>query len=391
MLKIKYLGFCLENPCILASASPTSTVEMIENAFEAGWAGAVIKTVVPENIKMVDVSNRFAILRNSPNSYIGFENVEQLSKKNHKYWLDGIAYLKQKYPTKMLILSVMADISKESWQKVIEKFTNTAIDAFELNFSCPHMRRDEGMGVAIGQDSDLAAGIVKWVKEVSTKPIIVKLTPNLTSTKDIVEKTECNGADAFAAINTVLSVIGVDIDTLQPKPCVNGYTSFGGYSGPAIKPIGLRIVSEVYNQTKKPIFGIGGISTWRDVIEYLAVGASAVQICTEVMVNGVNIIKKIINGLNSYVAEKKLNSLEDIIGAANQRIVSQEALPRNWRKKSVCIREKCVLCKKCIIACSENTNNAIRIVDNQVIIDETKCDGCALCTLICPTNALYLK
>jgi len=390
VLKVRYLNFELENPCILASASPTSSVEKIEKAFQVGWAGAVIKTVAPTHIKIEDISNRFHVLKEK-NRVIGFHNLEQLSTKTIEYWQEGIAYLKSKYPTKMLIISVMADVEKSAWQKLIQAFNESLVDAFELNVSCPHMRRDEGMGASIGQNPDVSSQIVSWVKEVSKKPIIVKLTPNITSIDSVVQEGLKSGADSFSAINTVLGLIGIDVDTLSPKPSINGMSSFGGYSGPAIRPIGLRIVSELSNQTHKEILGIGGISSWENVIEYMAVGASAVQICTEVMMSGLDVIEKINFGLKKYMYEKKINSLMDIVGVANFKICSHEQLKRNWEMKCFVDNEKCNTCKKCIVACSENSQNALSFKNDEIIVDKTICDGCGLCTHICVGNALSLK
>lgn len=390
MLNVNYLGFELENPCILASASPTSTVEKIEKAFQLGWGGAVIKTVVPAHIKVEDVSNRFHVLKDK-NRVIGFENLEQLSTKSIAYWQEGIAYLKSKYPTKMLILSVMANVEKSSWQELIKAFNETQIDAFELNFSCPHMRREEGMGASIGQDSKVSSQIVSWVKEVSNKPIIVKLTPNITSIDSVVQEGLKSGADSYSAINTVAGLIGVDIHLLTPYPNVSGASSSGGYSGQAIRPIGLRIVAELSRLTDKEIVGIGGISTWENVIEYIAVGATAIQICTEVMMSGMEIIKPILHGLSAYMNEKGLISLEEIRGVASKKMGTQESLSREWHPKSRCIQALCIKCKKCIVACFENSQNAISFENGEIKIDRDKCNGCSLCTHICPSKALILE
>ncbi len=388
-LRVDFLGFNLENPCLLASASPTQDIEQIEKAFKLGWAGAVVKTIAPEHIEVEDVSNRFHALKLKNKSY-AFENIEQLSKKSLDYWVDGINRLKSKYPEKMVIASIMADLDKNAWTGMILKLEKCDADAYELNFSCPHMRVEDGMGASIGQNPTIAAEITSWVKEVTNKPVIVKLTPNIASPEEIVKKCDNAGADSFAAINTVLALIGVDIETFDPLPNVGGFSSYGGLSGAAVKPIGLRFVSQIAKTTNKPIMGIGGIEDWKDVLEYMCVGSGAVQICTAVMMNGFVIIKDILAGLELYMNRKGLKGLSEIVGVTVKRLVEQEELSRTWSRKSHLEEEKCIKCKKCITACEESGNNAIGFTDNYISINKEKCDGCALCVNVCPTLALSL-
>lgn len=232
-------GIQFENPFILASAPPTSNIESIKKAFDMGWAGAVLKTISPLHIGMKDASPRFATLKINK-KVIGFENFELLSKHDLDYWKQGIIELKKLYPSKVLLASIMAPAMEEEWQKLVLELQTVPIDGFELNFSCPHGMPEQGVGMAIGTNPKIATDITRWVMKVAKKPVFIKLSPNVTNIAEIASAIDEANPDGFSAINTVQSMIGVDLETLQPLPCVNGYSTFGGYSGQSIRPIGLR-------------------------------------------------------------------------------------------------------------------------------------------------------
>ena len=260
-LNTTVLGIDFENPFVLASAPPTAKIESIDKAFSLGWGGAVLKTITPDNLEMIEASQRYATWKVG-GKVCGFENIELLSHLTIQQWLDGIKYLKQKHPTKVQIASIMAPVIKEEWQNLVLTFNNSEVDAFELNFSCPHGMPEKGIGMAIGTDPEISAKITKWVMEVAKKPVFVKLSPNVTNIVEIAKAVETAGADGFAAINTVQSLMGIDLDTFEPKPKVNGKTTYGGYSGMSIKPIGLRCVAQIRQNSNLPILGMGGVSTW---------------------------------------------------------------------------------------------------------------------------------
>lgn len=271
-LATKVLGIDFENPFLLASAPPSAKIESIDKAFTLGWGGAVFKTITPDDLEMIEASQRYATWK-SGNNVCGFENIELLSHLTVQQWLDGIAYLRKKHTTKVQIASIMAPIVKEEWQKLVKTLNDSEIDAFELNFSCPHGMPEKGIGMAIGTSQKISAMITKWVIEVAKKPVFVKLSPNVTNIVEIAKAVEDAGADGFAAINTVQSLMGVDLDTFEPMPNVNGQTTYGGYSGMAIKPIGLRCVAQIRQNSNLPILGTGGISNWRDAAEFMCVGS----------------------------------------------------------------------------------------------------------------------
>ena len=391
-LQVQFCGIQLENPCLLSSASPTQSKEGIAKAFKLGWAGAVTKTCVPEELSSPDAPNRFAVLRNKDREIAGFENLEGMTQKPVAYWERAIRELKEEFPSKVIIASMMADANLESWRKLARRLEHAGVDALELNLSCPHFRLEDQMGAVVGKNEEKAAAIVACVKREVTIPVLAKLTPNVSSIQDVAMAVVKAGADGIVAINTVQALLGVDVDTLEPLPAVNGYSAFGGYSGSAVKPIGLRCVAQISQATDVPIHGVGGIATWRDVIEYMAVGASCVQVCTAVMLEGYSIITPLLRGLEEYMQKKGLHRLQEITGAAVPKLVAREQLNMNWAVRSTVVApEACVQCAKCMVACQESGKAAICFVNQKVTIDRQRCDGCSLCTHVCPCGVLALR
>ena len=390
-LKTKVLNIEFENPFLLSSAPPTARIDSIDKAFELGWGGAVLKTITPDNLEMVEASPRYAAWKHN-NQVYGFENIELLSHLTVQEWLDGIARLKSKHPTKVIIASIMAPVIKEEWQKLVETFNNTLIDAFELNFSCPHGMPEKGIGMAIGTNPEISADITKWVKEVSKKPVFVKLSPNVSNIAEITRAVIKAKADGLAAINTIQSIMGVDLDTFEPHPNVNGTSTFGGYSGMAVKPIGLRCVAQIRQETDKPILGIGGISNWRDAAEYLAIGADVVQVCTEVMLKGYGIIKPMCEGFLKYLDSKGFQSPMDLKNKAFKKLTSHENLQKQCQYYPTVDRELCIRCGKCVAICGEQEHSALHLdKEKGIVVNKEKCMGCSLCSIVCPQNAIKMK
>ena len=386
-LTTEFCSIPLENPFILASAPPTASIEMIERAFHAGWGGVVTKTIKPDYMAIEDASPRFHALKEG-SRVIGFENFELVSKMDLQYWKEGIEMLRQKWPQKAIIVSIMGDSNRESWEALATWAEEAGAQALELNFSCPHGMPEKGVGAAIGQNADITRTITEWVCQVVSIPVIVKLTPNVTSVLPIAEAAKQGGARALAAINTVESLTGVDLKTLTPYPKVQGRSTLGGYSGPAVKPIGLRVISQLAQNTDLPLSGMGGISTWSDAMEYISLGADHVQVCTEVMVSGYNIINDLLSGTKTYMEEMGFSSLKDFRGAALKKLTSHEALTKKTKMIPEVDHQSCTKCGKCVIACRDGGYQAISFQDKQIHIDGVSCDGCALCTLVCPESAL---
>ena len=389
-LKTNILGIDFENPFLLASAPPTALIESIDIAFAMGWGGAVLKTITPDDLEMIEATPRYTVLKDKKH-IIGFQNIELLSHKTIKYWCDGIKFLKQKYPTKVIIASIMAPVNKKAWQDIVKTLNDTPTDAFELNFSCPHGMPEKGIGMAIGTDAEISAQITAWVKEVAQKPVFVKLSPNVSNIAAIAQAVENAKADGLAAINTVQGFMGLDLKTLRPMLDVNGKTTYGGCSGAMVRPIGLRCVAQIRQASSLPILGMGGISTWEDAAQYIAAGADAVQVCTEVMLNGYKIIGPMLKGLQNYLEEKGFADINALKNKALEVITAHKDLQKTPLAYPQIDHEKCGRCGKCVNICMESEHQALQLNDGNITVDKAKCVGCGLCQFICPAGAICNK
>lgn len=383
--------FHLENPFLLSSAPPTASYEQIRRAFSVGWAGAVIKTIRPDGMVIEDVSPRFHAIKGSDAEVQGFENIELLSKKTVSYWTSQIPRLKQEFPDRLLVASIMGTTDPEEWRNLAGQVEEAGADAIEMNVSCPHGMPEQGVGAAIGQNPAMVRDLTRAVKDAADIPVIVKLTPNVTDVLLVADAASAGGADMISAINTVQCLSGIDLDSFEPLPSVAGYSTYGGYSGPAVKPIGLRVVSQVASAVDLPVIGIGGISGWRDAAEYLLAGASSVQVCTAVMWHGFGIVKEMQSGLSSYLAGKGFSSPDQLRGLALGRLQSHQSLSRTRRIRPVLSSpDACTSCGRCVIACRDGGYHAIALHDGKPEFDNARCDGCSLCFHVCPESAIIL-
>jgi dihydropyrimidine dehydrogenase (NAD+) subunit PreA len=386
-LSVEFAGMHFPNPFLLASAPPTRTGEMIRRAFAAGWGGAVTKSIALDPAR--DLQPRLHPLRYRKRA-VGMENVELTTQLTVEQWQQEIADVKADYPSRPLWASIMDAPIKENWQRLAEAMQEAGADALELNVSCPHGMPTKGMGAFIGQSAQLTGEVVSWVKEVSQVPVMVKLTPNVTDIAFVARAAKENGADALCAINTVLGLIGVDLDTLTPLPSVGGVSTYGGYSGPGVKPIALRCVAQIAKATGLPVSGLGGLSTWEDAVEFMAVGAGTVQVGTAVMWNGYPIIEGLIRGLSGYLDTKGFSNLTPLIGAVLPRIVEFPEMPLTVRARAR-VDDRCDGCLLCIPACADGGFQAISGVKGEVvIIDGERCNGCSLCVMVCPLNSITM-
>ena len=355
-----------------------------------GWGGAVLKTITPDDLEMIEASPRYAIMKEK-GKVIGLQNIELLSHNTVQYWVDGIRYLKDKHPTKVVIASIMSPVDRNAWQKLVLRLNETPVDAYELNFSCPHGMPEKGIGMAIGTTTEISTLITGWVKDVATKPVFVKLTPNVTDITRIAKAVERANADGFAAINTVQGFMGINLDTLEPNLNIDGQSTYGGCSGEIVKPIGFKCVAQIRQCSDLPILGMGGIVNWQDAAQYIALGADAVQICTEVMVNGYGIINGLKSGLLNYLEEKGMNDISELKNIAISKITTHEKLNKEYHLHPEIDEEICVKCGKCIKICSESEHQALSKDDCQIKLNKDNCVGCSLCSHVCPKEAIKMS
>jgi dihydropyrimidine dehydrogenase (NAD+) subunit PreA len=387
-LTTNFAGIKSPNPFWLASAPPANMGSMVERAFDAGWGGAVWKTL---GEPIMNVSSRLAAIDHGAMRMIGLNNIELITDRSLEVNLKEITECKKKYPDNAVIISLMVESKREAWHEIVKRSQDTGADGFELNFGCPHGMSERGMGAAMGQVPEYTCMVTEWVKEVSELPVIVKLTPNVAHIVPPGRAAQKGGADAVSLINTINSVIGVDLDTMIPYPNVNGKAAHGGYCGPAVKPIALNMVSELARDAEFniPISGIGGISTWRDAVEFMLLGAGNVQVCTAVMHYGYRIVEDMIDGVNNYLDEKGFASVNDIIGKSVANVTDWGNLDLNYKVVAQVNRENCIRCNLCYIACEDGAHQSFdfETVDGKTYphVIEEECVGCNLCYLICPS------
>lgn len=407
-LSINIKGMKAPNPFFLASAPPATYGDQIKRAFEAGWGGAVTKTIGLDPI--VNVTNRFGRLtprgaRVGAANVIGFENIELIADRTLESWLRDIRSLKEAYPDHAVVASLMHSVEEDGWRQLVLAVQDAGADAIELNFGCPHGMPEKHMGSEQSQNPDLAEMICGWVKKYSKVPVFAKLTPNVTDIGLIAQACEAGGADGISTINTILSMIGIDIEKTEPLPDVSGQTCYGGYSGPAVKPVALRCISTIKAKTNLPIFGMGGINYWEDAVEHIMAGASAVQVCTAVMLRGFRIIDNLVKGLNDYMDRKGYQTIDEMVGLVVPKVKQHSGLEFKKREVAFIDQSKCISCDLCYISCNDGvgleaigkTLNPIALgaadggTDTEkerptyTVINE-KCDGCSLCMHVCPVK-----
>ncbi len=383
VLKTDFCGIPLENPFLLSSSVVASTYDMCARAFEAGWGGVAFKTICLMDI--VEASPRFSAIKGDNRRIVGFKNIEQLSDHSLVENIEIFRRLKENYPDKFLLVSIMGR-NDEEWAYLADILNDSGADALELNFSCPNMTEGQ-TGSDVGQIPDLVERYCRIVKQHSRLPFIAKLTPNVTHIEDSAEAAIRGGADGVAAINTIKSLIEVDIN---PNDGIFN-ASIGGYSGKAVKPIALRFTAELAQDKMLDnchISAMGGIETWRDALEFIVLGADSVQVTTAVMQYGYRIIDDIRDGVALYLMNHGFKSIKDIKKSAIRGIVPTDKLDRSYIIYPKFIRGKCVGCQRCYLSCQDGGHQAIEIRDGRPVLVPDKCVGCHLCVLVCPSGAI---
>ena len=348
------------NPFWLASAPPTNCGEQVMRAFDAGWGGAVWKTL---GDPIVNVSSRYSSVDWNGQRMMGLNNIELITDRPLTTNLREIAEVKKRYPKHALIASLMVESTREAWHKIVQQSEDAGADGLELNFGCPHGMSERGMGSAVGQVPDYTEMITSWVKEKARTPVLVKLTPNITDIRTVARAAKRAGADGLSAINTINSITGIDLDTFTPRPNVDGKSSHGGYCGPAVKPIALNMVQQVQSDPAAalPFSGIGGISDWRDAAEFLLLGCSTVQVCTAVMHYGYRIIEDLTDGLANWMREKSFARIADFQSLSLPRVQEWKHLNLNYKIVARIHEETCIGCQLCYTACWDGAHQCIHM------------------------------
>ncbi len=381
-------GIQSPNPFWLASAPPTNSGYQVMKAFDAGWGGAVWKTL---GVPVINTSSRYGAINYRSNRMVGFNNIELITDRPLADNLKEIEEVKKYFPNHAVVASLMVE-SREEWHQIVKDVENAGADGIELNFGCPHGMCERGMGSAVGQEPNVLKTITGWVKEVSTVPVIIKLTPNITDVTVPAVAASEGGADAVSLINTIQSLMGVDLDHFVPYPVVDGKSTNGGYCGPAVKPIALNMVKNCAQHpgVKIPISGIGGIENWRDAVEHMLLGASNVQVCTAVMHYGFGIIRELTAGLENFMLDKRFEKLDDFIGKALPNVQNWEQLNLKYKVIAQIDAAKCIECQLCYTACEDGAHQAIGLPEGGQVripyIIEENCVGCNLCSLVCPVD-----
>lgn len=390
-LSTVFAGVKTPNPFWLASAPPTDKAYNVNRAFEAGWGGVVWKTLGEAGPPVVNVNGpRYGALLSNDRRVLGFNNIELITDRDLELNLREITEVKRLWPDRAMVVSLMVPCVEESWKAILPRVEDTGADAIELNFGCPHGMSERGMGAAVGQVPEYIEMVTAWCKQYSKLPVIVKLTPNITDVRLPARAAKRGGADAVSLINTINSIIGVDPDTLLMTPSTGGMGSHGGYCGPAVKPIALNMVAEIARDPLTaglPISGIGGVGNWRDALDFIALGAGTVQVCTAAMLFGFKIVQEMTSGLSDYMDSKGFKSLDDFRGRAVPKVTEWRNLNLNHVSKAVINQDSCISCGRCHIACEDTSHQAITKVKDGVRhfeVMEDECVGCNLCVLVCP-------
>lgn len=387
-LSIEFCGVKCENPFFLSSSIVAANYDMIARAFDAGWGGAVFKTIGKYVVH--EVSPRFDAIKKDATPFAGFKNLEQISEHTLEENLEVISRLKKDYPSKVIIASIMGQNEGE-WTEIAELCEKAGADMIECNFSCPQMAAD-GMGSDVGQNPELVKLYTQCVKKNTTIPVLAKMTPNIEDMTVPAIKAVEGGADAIAAINTIKSITAVDLEKMQSLPDINGKSAVSGYSGKAVKPIALRFICDMAKCEKLkgiPLSGMGGIETWQDAAEFIALGCENIQVTTSVMQYGYRIVEDMISGLSEFMVRNGYTRLSELVGKALDNIVPAEKLDRETIVYPVISKEKCIGCGRCYISCQDAGHQAIEFNQERIPkIKGTECAGCQLCSLVCPAGAI---
>ena len=389
-LRSTFLGIKSPNPFWLASAPPTDRETNVVRAFKAGWGGVVWKTL-GDGDPIVNVSGpRYGAIHSSDRRLIGLNNVELITDRPLEINLQEIKKVKREWSDRAVVVSLMVPCEEKNWADILKRVEETECDGVELNFGCPHGMSERGMGAAVGQVPEYIEMVTRWCKKHTRMPVIVKLTPNITDIRFPARAAHKGGADAVSLINTITSIMTVDLDQMSPWPVIDGQGTHGGYCGPAVKPIALNMVSQIGRDAETrnlPISAIGGVTTWKDAADYIAMGAGNVQVCTAAMTYGFKIVEEMISGLSNFMDEKGYQTIEDFRALALPKFAEWQHLNLNYVVKASIDQDLCISCGRCHQVCEDTSHQAItNMVDGKrkFEVKDEECVGCNLCAIVCP-------
>jgi dihydropyrimidine dehydrogenase (NADP+)/dihydropyrimidine dehydrogenase (NAD+) subunit PreA len=352
-LQVTVDGLKLPNPFVIGSGPPGTNLNVIAKAFKEGWGAVIAKTVSLDSSKVINVTPRYAKLHaESGNEVIGWENIELISDRPFKIWIEEFKRCKDMFPDGVLIASIMEEYRKDAWIEIVERCQDAGVDAFECNFSCPHGLPERKMGSAMGQDCDILEEVCGWVCAAAKKPVWAKMTPNITHIEDPSRAALRGRCQGISAINTIRSVMGINLETLRPEPTVEGFSTPGGYSSKAVRPIALRMVMEIATMMRQEFPGrslsaIGGVESGGDAAQFILVGADTVQVCTGVMKFGYECVGKMKEDLLAFMERHKFNTLSEFKGASLPYFTShfdlvQKQAQRKSAQKAAATQKKVV-------------------------------------------------
>jgi len=391
-IRSEFLGIKSPNPFWLASAPPTDKEYNVVRAFRAGWGGVVWKTL-GEDPPIVNINGpRYGAIYGGDRRLLGFNNVELISDRPLDLNLREIKQVKRDWPDRAIVVSLMVPCEEAAWKRILPLVEDTGADGIELNFGCPHGMSERGMGSAVGQVPEYVEMVARWCKQHTRMPVIVKLTPNITDVRFPARAAKQGGADAVSLINTINSIMAIDLDRMSPSPHTDGKGTHGGFCGPAVKPIALNMVAEIARDPEThglPISAIGGITTWRDAVEFMALGAGNVQVCTAAMAYGFRIVEDMVEGLKNWMDEKNYARLDDFIGLAVPNVTNWQYLNLNYVVKARIDQDACIKCGRCYVACEDTSHQAISNAKDghrHFEVIDAECVGCNLCASVCPVE-----
>jgi dihydropyrimidine dehydrogenase (NAD+) subunit PreA len=390
-LSITFMGVKFPNPFCLSSSPVGNCYDMCAKAYREGWGGVVFKTIGPKHYLIDEVSPRFDALTKEAEPFVGFKNMEQIAEHSLEENLEDLRKLKQNYPDHVLIASIMGS-NEEDWEELARLVTEAGADMIELNFSCPQMT-SHAMGSDVGSSPELCKKYCEAVRRGTSLPFMAKMTPNITDMCIPAIASMEGGANGISAINTIKSIINVDLDKKVGLPIINGKSSISGYSGKAVKPIALRFIQQMKSNPKlkdTELSGIGGIETWEDAAEFILLGCKNLQMTTSIMQYGYRIVEDLCDGLSHYMEKEGVDHLEDLVGLANKNIIPAEELDRDYKVYPSIDLDKCIGCGRCVISCFDGAHQAMEWnkEERRPNCNTDKCVGCLLCALVCPIGAI---